>query len=137
MKNADGTGATFNVDSLMPERVTVYFRARLIDAFGTVVAQTTAQHPVRSWLRLVSPIHGPTTVVATQSPEFIWSSPAITFPPGLWQYDISVFNTQTGRRDFFKDRPQRHGIHVHGTAGGQYLVHVAGPCARGELHGHR
>jgi hypothetical protein len=103
-KNADGTVATFNVDSLMPERVTVYFRARLVDAFGTVVAQATAQHPVRSWLRLVSPVHGPTTVVGTQSPEFIWSSPALTFPPGVWEYDISVFNTQTGRRDFFKDR---------------------------------
>ena len=60
-KNADGNVATFNVDSLMPERVTVYFRARLVDAFGTVVAQATAQHPVRSWLRLVSPIRGPTT----------------------------------------------------------------------------
>src|SRR6478672_5811981 len=64
-KNADGNVATFNVDSLMPEKVTVYFRARLVDAFGTVVAQATAQHPVRSWLRLVSPIHGPTTVIGT------------------------------------------------------------------------
>ena len=101
-KNADGNVATFNVDSLMPERVTVYFRARLIDAFGTVVAQTTAQHPVRSWLRLVSPIRGPTTVDTTQSPQFVWDSPPITFPPGLWRYDLSVFNTQTGNREFFQ-----------------------------------
>ena len=102
-KNADGNVATFTVDSLMPERVMVFFRARLVDAFGTVVAQATAQHPVRSWLRLVSPIHGPTTVIGTASPEFVWDSPPITLPPGLWQYDISVINTQTGRRDFFKD----------------------------------
>ena len=87
----------------MPERVTVYFRARLVDAFGTVVAQATAQHPVRSWLRLISPVHGPTTVVGTASPEFVWDSPPITVPPGLWQYDLSVFNTRTGHRDFFKD----------------------------------
>jgi len=103
VKNADGNVATFTVDSLMPERVMVFFRARLVDAFGTTVAQATAQHPVRSWLRLVSPIRGPTTVVTTQSPEFVWDSPPITVPPGLWQYDLSVINTQTGRRDFFKD----------------------------------
>ena len=103
-RSADGTAATFTVDSLMPEHVTVYFRARLVDASGTVVAQATAQHPVRSWLRLVSPIHGPTTVIGTSSPEFIWSSPPITLPPGLWEYDVSVFNTRTGKREFFKDR---------------------------------
>lgn len=101
-RNADGTVATFNVDSLMPERTTVYFRARLIDAFGTTVAQATAQHPVRSWLRLISPIRGPTTVDTTQTPEFVWESPPITFSVGLWQYDLSVINTQTGITDFFQ-----------------------------------
>jgi len=102
-RSADGTSGTFNVDSLMPERTMVFFRARLSDAFGTVVAQATAQHPVRSWLRLVAPIRGPTTVVGTESPQFVWSSPAITFPPFPWEYDISVFNTRTGHRDFFQD----------------------------------
>lgn len=101
VRNAPGESGTFAVDSLMPERAIVYFRARLIDRFGTVVAEATAQHPVRSWLRLVAPIHGPTTVVTTPSPEFVWSSPAITFPPGLWQYDLSVFNTRTGNRELF------------------------------------
>jgi hypothetical protein len=102
-RTADGPVATFNLDSLMPEKVRVYFRARLVDAFGTVVAQATAQHPVRSWLRLVSPVRGPTTVVSTASPEFVWDSPPITLPPGLWLYDLSVFNTRTGIREFFKD----------------------------------
>ena len=104
VRNADTTVATFTIDSLMPERTMVFFRARLTDAFGTVVAQANAQHPVRSWLRLVGPIRGPTTVVATEFPQFIWSSPPITLPPGLWEYDISVFNTRTGHRDFFQDR---------------------------------
>src|SRR5206468_1009185 len=88
VRNADAAVATFTVDSLMPERTMVFFRARLLDTFGTVVAQATAQHPVRSWLRLVAPIRGPTTVVQTESPEFVWSSPPITLPPGLWEYDI-------------------------------------------------
>jgi hypothetical protein len=103
-KNATGDVATFNVDSLLPERTVVFFRARLIDAFGTTVAQATARHPVRSWLRLVSPIRGPTTVVGTQTPQFVWSSPAITVPPGLWEYDLSVINKRTGIADFFQPR---------------------------------
>jgi hypothetical protein len=101
-RSAPGDVATFTLDSLMPERTIVYFRARLIDRFGTIVAEANAQHPVRSWLRLVSPLHGPTTVVDTENPRFVWSSPAITFPPGLWQYDLSVFNKRTGARALFQ-----------------------------------
>ncbi len=99
-RTAPGEFATFTIDSLMPQRTVVYFRARLIDRFGTVVAQAVAQHPVRSWLRLVSPRRGPTTIVETRTPTFVWSSPAITVPPGLWSYDLSVINTQTGHEDF-------------------------------------
>lgn len=99
-RTAPNEVATFTVDSLMPERMIVYFRARLIDRFGVVVAEASAQHPVRSWLRLISPLRGPTTIVETQTPQFVWSSPAITFPPGLWTYELSVINTQTGHVDF-------------------------------------
>jgi hypothetical protein len=95
-ENADGNVAVFHVDSLMAEHSTAYFRARLIDAFGTVVAEARAQHPVRGWLRLIAPIHGPTTVVPTETPEFVWTSPAISFPPGLWEYELTVINTRTG-----------------------------------------
>ena len=95
-QNADGDFATFSVDSLMLEHTTAFFRARLSDRFGTVVAETRAQHPVRGWLRLVAPAHGPTTIVTTQNPQFIWSSPPITFSVGLWVYDLTVFNTRTG-----------------------------------------
>jgi hypothetical protein len=82
----------------MPERQIVYFRARLTNVQGTVVAQALAQHPVRSWLRLVSPIGGTPTIVNTRRPRFVWSSPPITFPPGLWVYDLSVVNTANGSR---------------------------------------
>jgi len=75
----------------------VFFRARLIDRFGTVAAEATARHPVRSWVRLVDPLRGPTTIVDTVSPTFVWSSPPITFPPGLWNYQLSVVETHTGR----------------------------------------
>jgi len=82
----------------------IFFRARLTDRFGTVVAQTTSQHPVRSWLRLISPAVGNPTNLDTRSPRFIWSSPPITVPPGLWVYDVSVINKRTGQADFFTPR---------------------------------
>ncbi|MEO7086434.1 MAG: hypothetical protein ABI442_22655 [Gemmatimonadaceae bacterium] len=100
---ADGETATFALDSLLPERTVVYFRARLSDRNGTVVAEQIVQHPVRGWLRLVAPLRGPTTIVPTRTPRFIWSSPPITLPPGLWVYDISVINTRTGNVDFVRN----------------------------------
>jgi len=89
--------AIFHVDSLLPERSTVFFRARLADRFGTVVVQTTAQHPVRSWLRLISPAAGNPTNLITRSPRFVWNSPPIT---GLWVYDLTVINKRTGEHEF-------------------------------------
>jgi hypothetical protein len=95
-------GGNFKLDSLLPERVPVFFRARLIDRFGNVVAETRDQHPVRSWLRLVSPADPTVTQLTTRTPRFIWSSPAITVGPGLWSYDLAVINTRTGQTDFSK-----------------------------------
>jgi hypothetical protein len=82
------------MDSLMTEHEVVFFRARLSDQFGTVVAEATARHPIRSWLRLVAPLRGPTTIIdSTRTPKFIWSSPPIT---QIWNYQISVFETKSG-----------------------------------------
>ena len=102
-RSADGTTANFILDSLLTERTVVFFRARLVNQSGTVVAEATARHPVRSWLRLVAPLRGPTTIVNTRNPTFVWSSPPITFPPGLWNYQLFVFETQTGKSAFTSD----------------------------------
>jgi len=96
-RSAPGETASFKVDSLLPEHAVVYFRARLIDQFGTVVAEATARHPVRSWVRLIAPLRGATTIVDTRTPTFVWSSPPITFPPGLWSYQVFVIETQSGK----------------------------------------
>jgi hypothetical protein len=96
-RSAPGETATFTIDSLMPEHAVVFFRARLIDQFGNVTAEATARHPVHSWVRLVAPLRGPTTIVDTRNPTFVWSSPPITFPPGLWNYQVSVIATQSGQ----------------------------------------
>jgi hypothetical protein len=96
---SDDPNASFHLDSLLPEQRTVYFRARAIDAAGVIVAQDLASHPVRSWLRLVDPARSTGTPLTTRKPRFVWSSPAITIPPGLWIYDIAVINSATGQID--------------------------------------
>jgi hypothetical protein len=96
-RSAPGETATFTIDSLLSEHAVVFFRARLIDQFGTIVAEASARHPVRGWIRLIAPLRGPTTIVdSTRTPKFVWSSPPITFPPGLWTYQISIIETQSG-----------------------------------------
>jgi len=87
---------TFTLDSLMSERTVVYFRARLTNVQGTEAAHALVQHPVQSWLRLVSPIGGTPTIVNTRTPRFTWSSPPITCGCGLFVYDLSVINTANG-----------------------------------------
>lgn len=96
VRSAPGADASFVVDSLLPEHVKIYFRARVIDAFGLVREQKVDSFPVRSWLRLVDPIAGSNNVVFTNKPQFVWSSPAISLPPGPWRYEIAVINTLTG-----------------------------------------
>jgi hypothetical protein len=92
----DKLDATFTLDSLLEEHRVIFFRARLIDQFGVVVAQLLQPHPVQGWLTLVTPAQYPTVILNTRRPLFAWSSPGITFPPGFWQYDLSVINKQTG-----------------------------------------
>jgi hypothetical protein len=103
VKAADqGAGTTFHVDELLPERTVVYFRARLIDGRSNIVAEATDRHPVRSWLRLEAPAAGNPFNLGTRTPRFVWSSPAITVPPGLWVYDLTVINKQTQQADLFQ-----------------------------------
>ena len=92
VRDSDQSSATFRVDSLLPERAMVFFRARLTDGFRNVVAEVTDHHPVRSWLRLEQPAEGNPANLSTRNPKFVWSSPAITVPPGLWVYNLTVIN---------------------------------------------
>lgn len=100
VKVADQASGTFNVDSLLPERTVVFFRARLIDNGNRVVAEATDRHPVRSWLRLEAPAAGNPFNLGTRTPRFVWSSPPITANLGLWVYDLTVINKLSGQADF-------------------------------------
>jgi hypothetical protein len=98
----EGDTATFIMPLLLPERTTMYFRARLIDRFGTIVAQTVVGRPIRSWIRLGPPgLIDNNNVLFTRTPRFAWSAAPLTLPPGPWIFDLSVVNTATNRVDFF------------------------------------
>jgi hypothetical protein len=99
VRNATGASASFLVPQLLPERTRVFLRARVIDAAGVVRQQTVAMFTVRSWLRLVDPIAATNNVLFTRQPRFVWSSPAITLPPGPWEYQLFIVNTRTGNVD--------------------------------------
>jgi len=83
--------ANFVVDSLLPEKHNIFFRARLFDRFGTVRAETTFVRPVATWLSLIT-ANRQTNVLFSRTPRFEWNSPPITLPPGPWVYTITIFN---------------------------------------------
>lgn len=100
VRSTAGVTGSFVVDQLMPEHSIIHFRARVFDASGAVREQRIDSFPVRSWLRLVSPTVASNNVLFTRQPRFVWSTPAITLPPGPWEYEISIINTRTGAEDF-------------------------------------
>lgn len=91
VRNFESLSGQIVLDSLLPAKTRVFYRARLFDQQGNVQAQATVSHPVRSWLALVSPARV-TDVLFTRQPTFTWSSPPITLPPGPWQYTLTITN---------------------------------------------
>jgi hypothetical protein len=95
VRSSSELSASFHVDSLFPERTIVYFRARIFDRLGNF-REDVRSFPVRSWLRLVAPTRTVNDVLFTRQPTFVWSSPAVTLPPGPWAYLITITNTANG-----------------------------------------
>src|SRR3954462_4290697 len=81
----DGLLGTFAIDSLLPEKTRIFMRARLFNG-GVVVAEQQQQHTVQAWVRLIDPPQQALANLRTRRPRFVWQSPAITLPPGPWQY---------------------------------------------------
>jgi hypothetical protein len=101
IESADGVVASFAIDSLLPEKTRIFFRTRLFDRAGNVIAEQQQQHPVQAWVQLIFPGQQSLANIDTRFPRFIWRSPAITLPPGPWRYELTVTNTRTGIVDLF------------------------------------
>src|SRR5215471_4427429 len=92
VRTSSNLSASFQADSLFPQRTVVFFRARILDRLGNFQEQIRS-FPVRTWLRLISPTRTVNDVLFTRQPTFIWSSPGVTLPPGPWTYEITITNT--------------------------------------------
>jgi hypothetical protein len=95
ISSSDGLFGTFAIDSLLPEKTRIFMRTRLFDS-GVIVAEQRQQHVVQAWVRLIEPVQQSLVNLRTRTPRFIWQSPAITLPPGPWQYELTVSNTRNG-----------------------------------------
>jgi hypothetical protein len=100
VRSSSNVTASFQLDSLLPERTVVFFRARIFDRLGNS-REDVRSFPVRSWLRLIAPTRTVNDVLFTRQPKFIWSSPGVTLPPGPWTYQITITNTANGQGDRF------------------------------------
>jgi hypothetical protein len=100
-RTSDRLTETFQLDSLLPEHAPIFMRSQLLDGTGRVVAETRQMHIVQTWVTLDLPAQQSLVILNTRRPTFAWSSPAITFPPGLWQYDLSIINTATKAEQLF------------------------------------
>lgn len=100
IESVDGAVGSFVIDSLLPEKTRIFFRTRLFDRFGNVLAEQQQQHPVQAWVQLIAPPQQSLANLDTRSVRFIWRSPPITLPPGPWKYELTAFNTRTGNPAF-------------------------------------
>jgi len=96
VRSSSNLSPSFQVDSLLPERTVVYFRARIFDRLGNF-HEDILFFPVHSWLRLISPTRSVNDVLFTRQPTFTWSTPPVTLPPGPWTYEITITNTANGQ----------------------------------------
>jgi hypothetical protein len=79
----------FALDGLL----TIYWRATAIDLSGE--ARTSAVGGplvVQRWATPVSPPERVFQPVRTRRPRFVWRSPAISDPPGPWEFTLRVFS---------------------------------------------
>jgi hypothetical protein len=91
----EGDSAVITLARPLPERTTVWWRARARTALGDEVVSAAESRVVAAWLALVSP-NGPNgTTLFTRRPEFVWSSARVAAPPGPWLYDLTILNVAT------------------------------------------
>ena len=92
------TTATIVVPRLLPERVTIWWRARVRTAHGAL-AITNAEGPrtTSAWLTLITPNNLNGSTVDTRHPMFLWSSAGVRPPVQPWSYQIFI----TRSRDAF------------------------------------
>lgn len=86
-----GSSAVIVIPRLLPEHITVWWRARARTAQGALVlSDATGPRTTAAWLTLIYPNGLNGTTVDTKTPTFLWSSAAVRPPVGPWTYRLQV-----------------------------------------------
>ena len=89
--------ASIVVPRLLPERIQVWWRARVVTAMGQpVLSNAVGPRTTATWLALVTPNNRNATTVDTRRPTFIWTSAAIRAPVVPWSYQLLLTRATDG-----------------------------------------
>jgi hypothetical protein len=92
--------ARFMPTRLLPQRTTIYWRARARTARGSdIFTESVGPRMSATWITLVSPNAAGGVILAGRRPSFVWSAAQISTPPGPWTFHLAIDNT-AGRQAF-------------------------------------
>jgi hypothetical protein len=82
---------TYFIPHLLPENVTIFWRARATTATGrTVTSDVVGPRTTSPWLILLTPNNRNGSTVAQRRPVFVWSSVYIRPPLRPWNYIVTI-----------------------------------------------
>lgn len=88
-----GPDARFLTRRLLPENRDIYAEASVLSATGVVLAlQTVKAGRTGNRLTLLSPVGRTSVIIGSRQPQFVWSSAAVSIPPGPWIYELFITN---------------------------------------------
>jgi hypothetical protein len=91
------SSTTIVVPHLLPERISIWWRARVVTAAGQLVlSNVDGPRTTATWLTLISPNNRNGSTVDTKRPTFLWSSATIRPPVRPWTYQIVISQSLDG-----------------------------------------
>ena len=91
------TAAAIVVPRLLPERISIWWRARVRTAQGALCfSNAIGPRQTSPWLALIAPNGLNGSTVDTRRPTFSWTSPAAHPPVKPWVYQLVIYRTSDG-----------------------------------------
>ena len=83
------------VKRVLPNAITVYWKARVTLPNGTIVdSDVSTARQVPKWLTLITPNSPQGDPFSTRRPRFVWQSAKIDPAFGSWTYDLQILNNE-------------------------------------------
>jgi hypothetical protein len=92
-----GSSASIVIPRLLPQKINVWWRAKIRTAQGVnVITDAIGPRRTSQWLTLISPNGLNGTTLDTTQPQFLWSAVTTHAPVGPWQYTLVVSRKSDG-----------------------------------------